>query len=146
MATTAETKTPVHLWVVGGLSLLWNGLGCIDYLMTETANRTYLARMPAEQIAYMHALPAWLTGMWAIGVWGGLAGSILLLMRSRHSVVLFALSFIGAVIGLGYQVFLTDMPLSMRAGLMGMMPWVIVIITVSLLWYSWAEKDKGDLR
>jgi hypothetical protein len=34
----------------------------------------------------------------------------------------------------------------MRAGLMGMMPWVIVIITVSLLWYSWAEKDKGDLR
>jgi hypothetical protein len=126
--------------------LLWNGLGCIDYLMTETANRTYLARMPAEQIAYMHALPAWLTGMWAIGVWGGLAGSILLLMRSRHSVVLFALSFIGAVIGLGYQVFLTDMPLSMRAGLMGMMPWVIVIITVSLLWYSWAEKDKGDLR
>ena len=146
MATTAETKTPVHLWVVGGLSLLWNGLGCIDYLMTETANRTYLARMPADQIAYMHALPAWLTGMWAIGVWGGLAGSILLLMRSRHSVVLFALSFIGAVIGLGYQVFLTDMPLSMRAGLMGMMPWVIVIITVSLLWYSWAEKDKGDWR
>ena len=146
MATTAETKTPMHLWVVGGLSLLWNGLGCIDYLMTETANRTYLARMPADQIAYMHALPAWLTGMWAIGVWGGLAGSILLLMRSRHSVVLFALSFIGAVIGLGYQVFLTDMPLSMRAGLMGMMPWVIVIITVSLLWYSWAEKDKGDLR
>lgn len=146
MATTAETKTPMHLWVVGGLSLLWNGLGCIDYLMTETANRTYMARMPAEQTAYMHALPAWLTGMWAIGVWGGLAGSILLLMRSRHSVVLFALSFIGAVIGLGYQVFLTDMPLSMRAGLMGMMPWVIVIITVSLLWYSWAEKDKGDLR
>ena len=126
--------------------MLWNGLGCIDYLMTETANRTYLARMPADQIAYMHALPAWLTGMWAIGVWGGLAGSILLLMRSRQSVVLFALSFIGAVIGLGYQVFLTDMPLSMRAGLMGMMPWVIVIITVSLLWYSWAEKDKGDLR
>jgi hypothetical protein len=146
MATAAETKTPVHLWVVGGLSLLWNGLGCIDYLMTETANRTYLARMPADQIAYMHALPGWLTGMWAIGVWGGLAGSILLLMRSRHSVVLFALSFIGAVIGLGYQVFLTDMPLSMRTGLMGMMPWVIVIITVSLLWYSWAEKDKGDLR
>jgi hypothetical protein len=126
--------------------LLWNGLGCIDYLMTETANRTYLARMPADQIAYMHALPEWLTGMWAIGVWGGLAGSILLLMRSRHSVVLFALSFIGAVIGLGYQVFLTDMPLSMRTGLMGMMPWVIVIITVSLLWYSWMEKDKGDLR
>ena len=146
MATTAEMKTPRHLWIVGVLSLLWNGLGCLDYLMTETANRIYLARMPADQIAYMHALPGWLTGMWAIGVWGGLAGSILLLMRSRHSVVLFALSFVGAVTGLGYQVFLTDMPLSMRAGLMGMMPWVIVIITAVLLWYSWTEKDKGDLR
>jgi len=145
MATTAETKTPTHLWIVGGLSLLWNGLGCFDYFMTETANRTYLARMPADQIAYMHALPAWLTGMWAIGVWGGLAGSILLLMRSRHSVSLFALSFIGAVVGLGYQEFLTAMPLSMKAGLMGLMPWVIVIIAAVLLWYSWAERDKGDL-
>ena len=146
MATTVETKTPRHLWVVGGLSLLWNGLGCFDYLMTETANRTYLARMPADQIAYMHALPAWLTGMWAIGVWGGLAGSMLLLMRSRYSVWMFALSFIGAVVGLGYQEFLTSMPLSMKAGLMGVMPWVIVIIAAVLLWYSWSEKDKGDLR
>jgi hypothetical protein len=79
-------------------------------------------------------------------VWGGLAGSILLLMRSRYSVTLFALSFIGAVVGLGYQAFLTTMPLSMRAGLMGIMPWVIVIIAGFLLWYSWTEKDKGDLR
>ena len=146
MATTAETKTPTHLWIVGGLSLLWNALGCFDYLMTETANRTYLARMPADQIAYMHALPAWVTGAWAIGVWCGLAGSILLLMRSRYSVPLFALSFIGAVVGLGYQEFLTAMPLSMKAGLMGVMPWVIVIITAVLLWYSWTERDKGDLR
>ena len=146
MATTADTKTPTHLWIVGVLSVLWNGMGCFDYLMTETANRTYLARMPADQIAYMHALPAWLTGMWAIGVWCGLAGSILLLMRSRYSVPLFALSFIGAVVGLGYQEFLTAMPLSMKAGLMGIMPWVIVIITAVLLWYSWTEKDKGDLR
>jgi len=145
MATTVERKTPTHLWIVGVLSLLWNGMGCFDYFMTETANQAYLAKMPADQIAYMHALPAWLTGMWAIGVWGGLASSILLLMRSRHSVSLFALSFIGAVVGLGYQEFLTAMPLSMKAGLMGLMPWVIVIIAAVLLWYSWAERDKGDL-
>src|SRR6476646_8640666 len=85
MATNVEGRaTPVHLWIVGILSLLWNAFGCFDYFMTETANQAYLAKMPADSLAYMNALPGWLTAFWAIGVWGGLAASVLLLMRSRY--------------------------------------------------------------
>ena len=32
----ATTKTPVHLWIVGGLATLWNGFVFYDYFMTRT--------------------------------------------------------------------------------------------------------------
>jgi len=146
MATTAQVRTPVHLWVVGVLALLWNAFGCFDYLMTVTANQTYLGKMPSDTIAYMEALPKWLTAMWAVGVWSGLIGAILLLMRSRHAVLAFGLSFIGAIVGMGYQMLMTQRPASMTAGSMALMPWVIILICAFLLWYSWNAEKKGLLR
>jgi hypothetical protein len=146
MATTAPARAPAHLWIVGILALLWNAFGCYDYLMTETENQAYLANYTADQIAYFQTLPSWLVAPWALGVWGGLAGSILLLMRSRYSVWAFALSFIGAVVTFAYQMFATQMPDSMTSGSMAIMPWVIVIIAAFLLWYSWSEGKKGVLR
>jgi hypothetical protein len=146
MATSAETRVPAHLWIVGVLALLWNGFGCYDYLLTNLKNQTYLTQFSADQLAYMNSLPAWLTGSWAIGVWGGLAGSILLLMRSRYAVWMLGLSLIGAIVGLGYQMFLTKMPASMREGMMGIMPWVIILIAAFLFWYSWNAERKGLLH
>jgi hypothetical protein len=146
MATTAQGRTPVLFWIVAILALLWSALGCLDYVMTETANQTYLAKMPADDIAYMNALPKWLVAMWALGVWGGLAGSLLLLARSRYAVWAYALSLIGAVVGLGYQMFMTKQPASMTTGAMAVMPWVIIVICAFLLWYSWSAQKKGLLR
>ena len=146
MATTAEARVPVHLWIVGVLALLWNAFGCYDYLMTNLENAAYLERFSADQIAYMHSLPAWLTAAWAIGVWGGLAGSLLLLIRSRYAVWALGLSCVGAIVGLGYQLMMTAMPASMKHGLMGIMPWVIILITIFLLWYSWSMEKKGVLH
>ena len=146
MATSAETRAPAHLWIVGVLALLWNGFGCYDYLMTNLKNQTYLSQFTADQLAYFDSLPAWLTGFWAVGVWGGLAGSILLLMRSRYSVWVFGLSLVGAIVGLGYQMFMTSMPASMKEGVMGIMPWVIILIAAFLFWYAWSVEKKGVLR
>jgi hypothetical protein len=146
MATTVETRTPAHLWVVGVLSLLWNFFGCLDYTMTNLKNAAWLAKMSPDQLAYMNSLPGWLTAFWAIGVWGGLIGSILLLMRNRYAVWAFGLSLIGAVVGIGYQLFLTKMPASMKQGGMGFMPWVIIIIAAVLYWYAMSAEKKGVLR
>ena len=146
MATTAQARVPTHLWIVGLLALLWNAFGCFDYLMTVTANQTYLGKMPADTITYMNGLPKWLTAMWAIGVWGGLAGSILLLIRSHYAVWAFSLSLIGAVVGMGFQMLATQRPASMTAGVMAVMPWVIIVVCAFLLWYARSAEKKGLLR
>ncbi|MFP5329680.1 MAG: hypothetical protein ACLGHC_06030 [Alphaproteobacteria bacterium] len=146
MATTAEGRTPAHLWIVGILSLLWNAFGCYDYLMTMTADPGWMSQFPQDAVAYWESLPGWTDAFWALGVWGGLAGAVLLLVRSRYSVWAYALSLIGAVVGLGYQMFMTDMPESMRAGTMAIMPWIIILVAVFQFWYAWSHDKKGVLR
>ena len=147
MATAARAQSaPAHLWIVGILALLWNAFGCYDYLMTVTRNAAYLANFPAGMLDYYDSLPTWLTAAWAIGVWGGLAGSVLLLIRSRHAVLAFALSFLGAIIGIGYELVIKPMPSSLTQGAMGMMPYLAILLAAFLLWYSWNEDKKGVLR
>lgn len=146
MATTAQDRAPAHLWIVGILALLWNGYACYEYLMTNLRDPAFMARIPADQLAFMDSLPSWLTAFWALGVWGGLAGAILLLIRNRYAAWAFALSLAGAVIGLGYQMFVAKMPASMTAGAMAYMPWVVIIVCVALLWYARSEAKKGVLR
>jgi hypothetical protein len=42
MQQVVSMRTPVHLWIVGILSLLWNAMGCFDYVMTRMRNTDYL--------------------------------------------------------------------------------------------------------
>lgn len=143
MATTAEGQTPVHLWIVGLIALLWNGYGCYEYLMTMTANEAFLSQVPADQLAYLESLPGWLSAFWALGVWGGAIGAVLLLMRSRYAVWALAVSLVGAVIGLGYQIFVAQMPESMSGGAMALIPWLIILFAAFLFWYAWKMEKNG---
>ena len=119
MGLNAKPATPTHLWIVGVLSLLWNLFGCYDYLMSELSPASYFASMGmnAESAAYMAALPAWLIGFWALGVWGSLVGSLLLLARSRHAVTAFALSLFGLAVSQLTQAFLLHPPQPAPVGL-----------------------------
>ena len=89
---------PRHLWIVGVLSLLWNAFGAMDYVLTNTNNEAYLSQFTPEQLAYFIDFPAWTTAAWALGVWGALAGSVLLLMRSRFAVHAFGVSLAGMAV------------------------------------------------
>ena len=149
MQQAVTTRTPMHLWIVGFLSLLWNGLGCTDYLLTRMRNTDYLQAVmpdidPQAMLAYVDGFPIWASIGWGLGVWLGLAGSVLLLMRSRHAVLAFGLSLIGAVAGLGYQL---ANPMPGVTGFMGSgVPIVIIVIALALFLYARAIERKGVLR
>ena len=151
MATTVQTRTPVHLWIVGIVSLLWSCFGCYDYLMTRTQGAAYIdSMMHTDQgsaiMAYINSFPIWVSAAWGLGVWGGLAGSILLLMRSRHAVAAFAVSMIGAIMGLGWQFMNPSGVPEMSEGVNKVMPWVIIAVAIGLFLYARAQHQKGALR
>ena len=56
-----------------------------------------------EQKAFFASFPVWMKAFWAIGVWGAIAGSLLLLLRSRHAVTAFGLSLAGLAINSFWQ-------------------------------------------
>ena len=150
MATTVHERTPAHLWIVGILSLLWNGFGCYDYLMTRTKGASYIDSMMhtdqgAAIMAYINGFPIWVSAAWGLGVWGGLLGSILLLMRSRHAVAAFAVSMIGAIIGLGWQLLNPSNIAEMSETVNRVMPYVIIAVAVAQFLYTRAQRAKGLL-
>jgi len=91
-------RAPWHLWVVGIAALLWNAVGALDYVMTQTRNAQYMAAFTAEQLAFFYGLPAWTVAAWAIAVWGGVLGSLLLLLRKSLAVWIFLASLAGVVL------------------------------------------------
>ena len=150
MATSAQSRTPIHLWVVGILALLWNGFGCYDYLMTRTKGAAYVDSMMhtdqgAAIMAYINGFPIWVSAAWGFGVWGGLAGSILLLMRSRHAVTAFAVSMVGAIVGLGWQLLNPSNVPEMSETVNRVMPYVIIAVAVAQFLYTRAQRAKGLL-
>lgn len=143
-----SVRTPAHLWVVGVLSLLWNSFGCYDYTMTKLDPVKYMTSvgMGEAEIAYMDTFPAWLSAFWAIGVWGSLLGSVLLLIRSRHAVTAFAASLLGLAVSQVYQFADGAMPASMYSPVMLVMTVVIWASLLFFLWYARRMAAAGVLR
>ena len=141
MEERVKAGTPAHLWIVGALALLWNGFGAYDYLMTRTRGAAYVeSMMPGTDgealMNYINGFPLWASFGWGLGVWMGLAGSILLLMRHRLAVPALTLSFIGAVLGLGYQLLRpADIP-DMHEGFNEVVPYLIIGVALALFLYA----------
>ena len=142
-------KTPWHLWAVGILSFLWHCIPVSDYIGFKTRAAWYVegAGLKPEQIAWVEAYPVWADAGWALGVWGAMAGSLLLLLRSRHAVTAFLVSLIGLAIMSIYQV---GMQASEYQALFGegvlMFLGVIWAVAIALYFYARAMKAKGVLR
>ena len=150
MQQAVSARAPAHLWIVGILSLLWNCFGAYDYVMTRTHNMAYLKESmpgidPGVGLAWIEAMPMYAQVGWGLGVWGGLLGAVLLLIRSRYAVWAFAASMLGIVLSLGYQLTMAP-PLPGASGAMKMMGYLIILIGAFLLWYSWTMEKKGVLR
>jgi hypothetical protein len=148
MTDTTKAATPWHLWAVGGISLLWNGFGGYDFVMSVTQGETWwrASGMTQPMIDYFNAMPNWMYVPWVLGVWGAVAGSILLLLRSRFAVHAFVLSLLGALGNLLYGLVIARMPtLPPEMAMMAYMPWAIVVIAAFLAWYAWTMSKKGVL-
>ncbi|NVD45856.1 hypothetical protein [Qipengyuania atrilutea] len=152
MNELARAKTPWHLWVVGIMSLLWNGFGANDYTQTQLSNLDYMRTMmdgmgvtPEAALAYFQSFPAWVDAFWAFGVWGSLAGSVLLLLRSRWAIIAFGSSLIGLAGTTIYQA-ISETPAWASSGMAEIMSIVIWAIVTFLLIYAISMRQKGVLR
>ena len=142
----ARSGVPMWFWIVAALALLWQAAGCWAYVSQMTMSEEARAALPAAQRDIWAAMPAWATGAYAVAVWSGLAGAVLLLLRRKWAQWAFALSLLGVLVQFGWF-FLGNphvgrMPLAESAPF----PAFITVLAVALLWFSWWAGKRGWLR
>jgi hypothetical protein len=141
----ATSTTPRQVWIVGALALLWNAIGAYDYLMTQTHDPQYMAKFSAEQLHYFYAFPKWVVGAWAVAVWGGVLGSVLLLLRKKLAVWVFLVSFVCMVVTTVYNYALSNGAEVMGGVGPALFTAIIFAVALALWLYSRKLVERGIL-
>jgi hypothetical protein len=137
---------PWHLWVVGILGGLWSLIGVMSFVVTQMDLESVMGGFPPEQRAYFLSFPLWADGLWAIGVFAGVIGCILLLLRKRVAFQVLVISAIGAITSnLGGLFLLGGMEVMGKTGGLGFSA-VPIVFGLFMATYAGAMTNKGVLR
>jgi hypothetical protein len=64
--------------------------------------------LPEVERALYESVPAWATGAFAVAVWGGALGCLLLLLKKKLATPVLILSFIGIVVQMIHSFFIAN--------------------------------------
>ena len=143
-ATTTPGR-PWHLWLIGILGGLWSAIGVLSFMLTQMNVEAVMSRFPPQQRAYFESFPLWADAFWAIGVFGGVIGCLLLLLENRLAVHVLLASLIGAIVSnLGGVFLLGGMEVLAETGGLGFSA-VPIIVGAVLAYYARAMRKKGVL-
>lgn len=138
MNDAGSVKPTTVYWTVAVLGFLWNAFGGWIYSMAKFNPEVALASAPPAMREYAMNAPIWADFGYGLGVWGSLAGSVLMLLRSRHAVTAFLASLLGAIASFAGQA---------QAGVIeAPLAAAIVAVIVFLWWFSKRETANGTLR
>ena len=130
-------KATTTFKIIAVVALIWNLLGVFNYLGQVYLTDEAKALLPQESQDFFAHAPAWYTGAFAIAVFAGVLGCLLLLLRKPLAKSLLLLSFIAVIVQSIYNFFIqTDMAISTSGAGGGI---VIILVSVFLVWYSRKE-------
>jgi hypothetical protein len=138
MNDTTDGRVHWSFWMIGAVALIWNVMGVINFFMQM--NPDVLAAYRESERAIVEGRPAWATGGFAIAVFGGALGCLLLLLRKSAAYYWFIASLLGVIVtmthalGLGIE-FSTGEILGII-----LMP---LLVAAFLIWYSKRAESKG---
>ncbi len=138
-----ETVGGVHwsFWAIGAVALIWNVMGVINFFVQMNANA--LAAMPESHRAIVEGRPAWATGGFAIAVFGGALGCLLLLLRKSAAYYLLIASLLGVIVQLIHTLGIASSTIDFSPFDILMIILMPLVVAAFLIWYSkWAE-SKG---
>ena len=135
-----KTVDGVHwsFWVIGAVALIWNVMGAVNFFMQMDPDM--LAAYRESERAIIEGRPAWATAGFAIAVFGGALGCLLLLLRKSVAFYLFIASLLGVIVAMTHTLGAgTDFGLGEILGII-LMP---LMVAAFLIWYSKLTENKG---
>ncbi len=135
-----KTTSGVHwsFWVIAAIAVIWNGLGSVNYLVQVYADSLDAYR-EVEQ-AIIAGRPVWATAGFAIGVFGGTVGGLLLLTRHAIASHMFIASLVGVIVA---TVHTLGVDADFGIGELIVIAFMPVIVAALFLWYAKHAEGKG---
>ncbi|MEM7187063.1 MAG: hypothetical protein AAF466_10425 [Bacteroidota bacterium] len=143
---TTTNKPNTWYWIIAVIALLWNAMGVSRYLMQAYDAESFRAEFNAEQLALIDGTPAWASAIFALAVFTGLIGSLMLLLRRRLAVPLLGISLLCVLIQMIYAWLGTDTLEHFDTVNAVVMPIIVIVIAIFLFYYSKGAKQKNWLR
>lgn len=147
-ATTASPAAPRPAWymIAAIAALLWNLIGVTMFAMQYTLSPEALAALPAEQQSLYAALPGWTWVAYAVAVFAGALGSLMLVLRRRAATWLLLLSLVAVVVQFLYQAVASEAVALLGPGEALGLPAFILVVAALLYWFARRSAARGWLR
>ena len=143
---TTNNKPGALFWIIGIIGLLWNAWGAWAYIAEAFEMESYMSQHTAEQLAFMAETPAWATAAFAIAVFAGVLGCLLMLMKKKWAVGILLLSLLAVLVRMIWFFFMSDGVEVFGAGLGYGMNAAVIIIAIVLYVFNKKMAAKGVLN
>lgn len=145
MTNLSNTKPPVWFWIIAVVSLIWNGMGVMQYLGQAYNTESFRSQYTAEQLEIISNTPSWAIAAFAVAVFAGLLASVLLLLKKKFAYSLFLLSLLGIIIQMYHNLFVVN-SVDIYGPSAAIMSGMILVFGILLLLFSKYSIKKGWLR
>ena len=136
MSETPTNKPPFWYWIISIIALIWNGLGVDGYLGQAYNTERYRSMFTPEQLETAANAPSWTMAAFAIAVFSGVLGAILLLLRKKWATNFWIISLIAVILQMGYGL-ITGQAADL------VMPIMVIVFAFLFLWFSKKAESKG---
>ena len=138
-----KTVVGIHwsFWVIGTVSLIWNVMGVVNFLVQMNPEMLNAYRESERMI--IESRPVWATAGFAIGVFAGAFGCLLLLLRKPAAYHVFIVSLTGVIVTMIHTLGIgIDFSIGEILGFI-VMP---VAVAIVLIWYSKLSVRRGWIQ
>lgn len=142
--TNLTNKPTIAFWAISSIALIWNLMGVFTYLGQAYITDEVLGALSDSERDFFENTPAWVTAAFAIAVFGGALGSILLLLRKKLATSVFIVSLIGILAQMTYNFMMRkDAEIYGPGGMI--IPVMVILFGFFLVWHSKQSTTKGWL-
>ena len=131
----AEIKIHWSFWLICIVALIWNGMGSMNFIMQM--NPEMLTNYPDAAKSLIETRPIWATCAFAIAVFVGLLGDILLILRKAAAYYLFIVSLVGVVVT---NIHTAQVASAIEIWIGSLMS---IVVAAFLVWYTKNSQRKG---
>ena len=144
MSDLIGARAPGWFRLLAVLGLAWNAFGVYMYLQSVGMFGDPLAVLDAPHRELAQSAPNWVTGAFAVAVFAGLVGTLLLVMLKRLAKPLLVLSLLAVLVQCAWIVGMSNAR-AVEGNMAFVMPGVVTLVALLLVWLAMVGDRKGWL-